>query len=156
MKKTKAPKVQIPAGNFRKLILHFNIDKTLVMRDSLGYNNTEFLIRQILSELIWGKEDTTKTGEKVFKPEHKGLEYDKANVEEDLMSFREYLDYKYHPLNQEQYEQLLIEEKEEEERKEREMKEKEEKLKEKQKQKDKKEEEKDEKKNEKIEEPKQK
>ena len=156
MKKTKAPKVQIPAGNFRKLILHFNIDKTLVMRDSLGYNNTEFLIRQILSELIWGKEDITKTGEKVFKPEHKGLEYDKANVEEDLMSFREYLDYKYHPLNQEQYEQLLIEEKEEEERKEKEMKEKEEKLKEKQKQKDKKEEEKDEKKNEKIEEPKQK
>ena len=111
MKKTKAPKVQIPAGNFRKLIIHFNIDKTLVMRDSLGYNNTEFLIRQILSELIWGKEEMTKTGEKVFKPEHKGLEYDKANVEEDLMSFREYLDYKYHPLNQEQYEQLLIERK---------------------------------------------
>ena len=45
MKNTKQNKNLIPAGNFRKLILHFNIDKTLIMRDTLGYNNTDFLVR---------------------------------------------------------------------------------------------------------------
>lgn len=40
-------KNQGPQGNFRKLILHFNIDKTIVMRDSLGYNNTDFMVIQL-------------------------------------------------------------------------------------------------------------
>ena len=34
----------LPEGNFKKLILHFNIDKTIVMRDSLGYNNSDFMV----------------------------------------------------------------------------------------------------------------
>ena len=50
-------KNQLPQGNFRKLVLHFNIDKTIVMRDSLTYNNTDFMIRQIQSSfpimLFW-------------------------------------------------------------------------------------------------------
>ena len=66
-------KNQLPQGNFRKLVLHFNIDKTIVMRDSLTYNNTDFMIRQILSELIWGRPDVSKTGETIFKIEHKTL-----------------------------------------------------------------------------------
>ena len=44
MKQKKKAKVVLPQGIIRKLILHFNIDKTIVMRDSLGYNNTDFLV----------------------------------------------------------------------------------------------------------------
>ena len=44
MKNAKQNKNLIPAGNFRKLIIHFNIDKTIIMRDTLGYNNTDFLV----------------------------------------------------------------------------------------------------------------
>lgn len=30
-----------------KLILHFNIDKTIVMRNSLDFNNTDYLVSMI-------------------------------------------------------------------------------------------------------------
>ena len=46
MKPKKNVKVITPVGIIRKLILHFNIDKTLVMRDSQGYNNTDFMVRK--------------------------------------------------------------------------------------------------------------
>ena len=42
----------LPEGNFKKLILHFNIDKTIVMRDSLGYNNSDFMVIKLLSYII--------------------------------------------------------------------------------------------------------
>jgi hypothetical protein len=29
----------------KRLILHFNIDKTIIMRDCLSYNNTDFLVK---------------------------------------------------------------------------------------------------------------
>lgn len=35
---------QGPQGKIRKLIIHFNIDKTIVIRDSLGYNNTDYMV----------------------------------------------------------------------------------------------------------------
>lgn len=35
-----------PVGTFRKLILHFNIDKTIVMRDKDTYNNTDYMVSQ--------------------------------------------------------------------------------------------------------------
>ena len=44
MKAKKNVKVILPQGIIRKLILHFNIDKTIVMRDSLGYNNSDFMV----------------------------------------------------------------------------------------------------------------
>ena len=44
MKGKKNVKVVLPQGIIRKLILHFNIDKTIVMRDSLGYNNSDFMV----------------------------------------------------------------------------------------------------------------
>jgi len=28
----------------KRLVLHFNVDKTIVMKDSIGYNNTEFFV----------------------------------------------------------------------------------------------------------------
>lgn len=31
----------------QRLILHFNIDKTLVMRDSLNYNNSDYCVKLI-------------------------------------------------------------------------------------------------------------
>lgn len=99
-------KNQLPQGNFRKLVLHFNIDKTIVMRDSLTYNNTDFMIRQILSELIWGRPDVSKTGETIFKVEHKTLEFDRTNVEPELISYNAFLEEKFKPMTEEEYNAL--------------------------------------------------
>ena len=99
-------KNQLPQGLFRKLILHFNIDKTIVIGDSLKYNNTDFMIRQILSELIWGRPDVNKAGETIFKVEHKTLEFDRANVEPELISYNMYLEEKYKPMTEEEYNAL--------------------------------------------------
>ena len=52
MKGKKNVKVILPQGIIRKLILHFNIDKTIVMRDSLGYNNSDFMVIKLLSYII--------------------------------------------------------------------------------------------------------
>ena len=35
-------------GLIKRLILHFNIDKTIVMRDCLSYNNTDYLVKNNL------------------------------------------------------------------------------------------------------------
>ena len=51
MKGKKNVKVILPQGIIRKLILHFNIDKTIVMRDSLGYNNSDFMVNNIFKKL---------------------------------------------------------------------------------------------------------
>ena len=48
MKAKKNVKVILPQGIIRKLILHFNIDKTIIMRDTLGYNNSDFMVTKYL------------------------------------------------------------------------------------------------------------
>ena len=52
MKGKKNVKVVLPQGIIRKLILHFNIDKTIVMRESLGYNNSDFMVIKLLFYII--------------------------------------------------------------------------------------------------------
>ena len=52
MKVKKNVKVVTPQGIIRKLILHFNIDKTIVMRDSQGYNNSDFMVNKFLFNFI--------------------------------------------------------------------------------------------------------
>ena len=52
-----------------------------------------------------------KKGEEYFKVEHKQLEFDKNNIEEGLISFAQYLNEKYHPLSQEEYDSLEQKEK---------------------------------------------
>ena len=52
-----------------------------------------------------------KKGEEYFKVEHKQLEFDKNNIEEGLISFAQYLNEKYHPLSQEEYDSLKQKEK---------------------------------------------
>jgi hypothetical protein len=53
MKAKKNVKVVTPQGIIRKLILHFNIDKTIVMRDSQGYNNSDFMVNKFLLNFIY-------------------------------------------------------------------------------------------------------
>ena len=48
MKAKKNVKVVLPQGIIRKLILHFNIDKTIIMRDTLGHNNSDFMVTKYL------------------------------------------------------------------------------------------------------------
>ena len=52
MKSKSIPKLINPQDSINKLILHFNIDKTIVMRDSLGYNNSDFMVIKLLSYII--------------------------------------------------------------------------------------------------------
>jgi hypothetical protein len=52
MKAKKNVKVITPQGIIRKLILHFNIDKTIVMRDSHGYNNSDFMVKKFFINFI--------------------------------------------------------------------------------------------------------
>ena len=103
----KNAKIITPEGKFRKLILHFNIDKTIVMRDLLKYNNSDFMLRLILSELIWGKEEEKKPGEKVFTIASKAISYVKPqDTEEDVVSYAEYLNQNYRDVSLEEFENL--------------------------------------------------
>ena len=93
-----------------RLILHFNIDKTIVMRNSLDYNNTDYCVRnitfiftttsqmrEILSESIWGKIEY-KNNEPVFKVTYGELEYERKNIpdqDEELMNYNQFLDWKF-------------------------------------------------------------
>ena len=38
--------------NIKRLIIHFNIDKTIIMRDSLSYDNSEVIVSIIILLLI--------------------------------------------------------------------------------------------------------
>ena len=44
MKSKSIPKLINPQDSINKLILHFNIDKTIIMRDSLSYDNSEIIV----------------------------------------------------------------------------------------------------------------
>ena len=38
------PRLINQQDNIKTLIIHFNIDKTIIMRDSLSYDNTEVIV----------------------------------------------------------------------------------------------------------------
>ena len=44
MKSKSIPKLINPQDSINKLILHFNIDKTIIMRDSLSYDNSDVIV----------------------------------------------------------------------------------------------------------------
>ena len=44
MKPKNASKLINPQDSINKLILHFNIDKTIIMRDGLTYDNSDIIV----------------------------------------------------------------------------------------------------------------
>ena len=44
MKQRNMPRLINQQDNIKTLIIHFNIDKTIIMRDSLSYDNTEVIV----------------------------------------------------------------------------------------------------------------
>ena len=44
MKPKNMPRLINQQDNIKTLILHFNIDKTIIMRDSLSYDNSEVIV----------------------------------------------------------------------------------------------------------------
>ena len=44
MKPKNDSKLLNPQDSINKLILHFNIDKTIIMRDSLTYDNSDIIV----------------------------------------------------------------------------------------------------------------
>lgn len=110
-----------PSTSPLKLVLHFNIDKTIVMRDSLRYDNTDFMLRQIITELIWGTSqpleqpeqvsqqdndanDASSTNTHVFKLESTSLSF--TPPEPSLISYAEFLNNTFKPLTEEEYSKL--------------------------------------------------
>ena len=103
-----------------KLVLHFNIDKTIIMRDSLNYDNTDFMLRQIITELIWGtsqpleqqptsspqENDTSSpfTSSHIFKLESTSLSFEPP--EPSFISYAEFLNNTFKPLSEEEYNKL--------------------------------------------------
>ena len=60
-------------------------------------------IREIFTELIWGKVEENKNGEKKFKIGYDNLEIDKSKVEPDLIRYSEFLDDKYKLMTEEEF-----------------------------------------------------
>ena len=44
MKTRQMPRLINHQDNIKRLIIHFNIDKTIIMRDSLSYDNSEVIV----------------------------------------------------------------------------------------------------------------
>jgi hypothetical protein len=44
MKSKTTPRLINQQHYFKKLIIHFNIDKTIIMRDSLSYDNSDIIV----------------------------------------------------------------------------------------------------------------
>ena len=52
MKTRHMPRLINHQDNIKRLIIHFNIDKTIIMRDSLSYDNSEVIVSIIILLLI--------------------------------------------------------------------------------------------------------
>ncbi len=52
MKTRQMPRLINHQDNIKRLIIHFNIDKTIIMRDSLSYDNSEVIVSIIILLLI--------------------------------------------------------------------------------------------------------
>lgn len=79
-----------------KLILHFNVDKTILVRTHKEFYNVEYWLKSILCSQIWGKEEDIQ-GEKTFKRVHNDLEFEKSNIPDngELINYLDYLNKKY-------------------------------------------------------------
>ena len=53
MKPKKNPKLINPQDSISKLVLHFNIDRTIIMRDSLSYDNSDIIVSFFYLNLIY-------------------------------------------------------------------------------------------------------
>ena len=51
MKPKNMPRLINQQDNIKTLIIHFNVDKTIIMRDSLSYDNSDVIV-SILSLII--------------------------------------------------------------------------------------------------------
>lgn len=48
MKTKSTQRLISPQDSINKLILHFNIDRTIIMRDSLSYDNSDIIVRSYI------------------------------------------------------------------------------------------------------------
>lgn len=90
-----------------KLILHFNVEKTIVVRTPKEYCNVDYYLRTILCSQIWGIEEVKEDKEVIFKRTHNELEFDKSlvpdyienNESKEIISYLEFINRKF-PLKQ--------------------------------------------------------
>lgn len=84
-----------------KLILHFNISNTLIIRDYFEYNNIEYSLKKIICSQLWGKPEL-KGESLIFKQHHQELEFDSSKItDKDMITYLTFLDQEY-PIRQPQ------------------------------------------------------
>jgi len=52
MKPKNMPRLINQQDNIKTLIIHFNVDKTIIMRDSLSYDNSDVIVSIIIDNNI--------------------------------------------------------------------------------------------------------
>ena len=96
----------LPEGYIPRLILHFNIDKTLILRNSIKYNSTSLSLLSLFSSLIWGEPTLSKYNSKQFKRTYDKLEFFKEKVPQNLINYKEFLEDKYKYMTREEHNKL--------------------------------------------------
>ena len=96
----------LPESFIPRLILHFNIDKTLILRDSKKYNSTSLSLLSLFSSLIWGESTLSKYNSKLFKRTYDKLEFYKEKVPENLINYKDFLEDKYKYMTREEHNKL--------------------------------------------------
>jgi hypothetical protein len=84
-----------------KFILHFNVDKTIYLRNwKDSFNNIEFYLKTVICSQIWGKLETKHNDDDStdvsFTKEHPDLEFSKKNIEDkSWITYIEYINLKF-------------------------------------------------------------
>jgi hypothetical protein len=88
----------VTATRPRRLVLHFDINKTIVMKDTTNnVNNSTLTTCNILANLVWGRMVTKKVGQ-VEEAQWQYVSDQLTEVrpaledQSEVLSFREYLD----------------------------------------------------------------
>lgn len=85
-----------------KLILHFNVDKTIILRNANEYNNTDYSLKKLFCSQLWGRIEQ-KGDQSIFKAVLDDLYLNPyisdiastKNIEPDLITYLSYIEEKF-------------------------------------------------------------
>lgn len=82
-----------------KLILHFNVDKTIILKNQKDGRNVEYSLKKLFCSQIWGKIEM-KGEDKLFKPLHPELEFDSSKIlDSEMINYLQFIQERF-PLKQ--------------------------------------------------------
>ena len=90
--------------NQKTLILHFDINKTIIVSDPVANRDVENILNSIISDKVWGKVEE-KDGDKIFVPYDSNLHDEQP--EEGLIQFYHYVENLHPTVNLEDKEEQI-------------------------------------------------